>query len=108
MKSERAHLGQRRETTGFTNDSAVETNRLRGISSILTLRWSEMGSETHHHLWRSRFTFFIQLIKPKELVSNIPATFITLITYALIRYVEKAEADVQPLPLENLKSLLSY
>jgi hypothetical protein len=28
--------------------------------------------------------------------------------YALIRYVEKADADVQPLPLENLKSLLSY
>jgi hypothetical protein len=42
-KSKRAHLGQRRETTGFTNDSTVKTNRLSGISSILTLRWSEMG-----------------------------------------------------------------
>jgi hypothetical protein len=64
--------------------------------------------DTYHHLWRSRFTFFIELIKSRELVSRVSATVITVVTYALMRYVEKAEADVQPLPLENLKSLLSY
>jgi len=81
----------------------MKTDRLSNIRLILTVRY-----ETHHHFWRSRFTFFIELIEPKELVSNISVTGIMAVTYALIKYVEKAEADVQPLPLENLKSLLSY
>lgn len=67
-----------------------------------------MKDGTHHHLGRPRFAFFIELIKSKAMISSVSAKLMTIVTYALIRYVEKAEADVQPLPLENLKSLLSY
>jgi len=77
---ESAHLGQCREPTGFTNDSTMKTDRLSNISLVLTVRY-----ETHHHFWRSRFTFFIELIKPKELVSDISVTGIMAMTYALIR-----------------------